>query len=1051
MNNPYTVGPPVGGTDKFIGRDDIVRETLNVLADPNQNAIVLYGRRRIGKTSILQELDSRLIRERNYFPVFFSLEFKARSPLTDILSDLARYIVDKAELKDIRTDNLTEDSFRNQFLPRVMESLPQNTSLIFLFDEFDVLDDPGTGQAAYTFFPYLRKLMETEQQQQQFVFVIGREFQDLTSSTLSMFKSARPKRVSLFTSSDTETLVRLSEHTDNPLIWTNASVDRVWDLTHGHPYLTQQLCTVVWEKICQDRANTANMPEVLHKDIDEAVPVALERSKNALEWTWNGLSSPERLVVSIMADAEDEFIAKNKLIELLTHHELQVMMPELEDAFRTLRDWDILERGKKGYRIQVELIRRWLSEEKPPSVLKKDMKNTEPIADQLYVIGQKLLNEGDLESAVNQLKGAVSTNPNHLYARLLLGKSQFDLGEITEAINTLEAAYNYDPGTARPEYLRILRIVTQRKEQPAEVQFQACQAILKINPKDKLILKKLKDLANELGNKAFDEQDYPTALKYFKEAGIDKRVHDLEQLIKHYKIIQQEDQPLEARFQACQAILKITPKDKSTLKKLKDLATELGNNAFNKEDFSTALKYFKEAEIDSRVNEVEEIIKVREVDRELRKVEKYKNKEDWETVIRLYKELSHKYKDLDIWPDLIREGELEILYKEAQKDLNDKRFEQAMQKLDKITIQNKEFKEVQKMIEKASGKGRNPGTNIRNSIILISSIIIMVIGFIYLIGTPPQKDILQLSTLAEHPDRITELGRFDKHSGLVSSLAFSPDGTRLASGSSDNTIRLWDVKNGTLQKTLVNHTDKVWSVAFSPDGALLASGAADNMIRLWDAKNGYDLNIVKGHKDEVRSVAFSPDGQWLASGSNDKTVRLWNIKNLENEISPNTLGGNSGWALSVAFSPDGAYLASGSSDSKIRLWKMKSRKIVHREFKGHTGLVLNVAFSPNGKNLASGSDDGTIRLWKIETGEQMQSLEIDGHWGWSVAFSPYGKILAGTSSDNKIFLWEAESGKLLRTLEDHTGAVRSVAFSPDGIHLASGAEDNVVRLWGLKE
>ena len=306
------------------------------------------------------------------------------------------------------------------------------------------------------------------------------------------------------------------------------------------------------------------------------------------------------------------------------------------------------------------------------------------------------------------------------------------------------------------------------------------------------------------------------------------------------------------------------------------------------------------------------------------------------------------------------------------------------------------------------------------------------------------------------------------HSHAVTSVAFSPDGATLASGSEDKTIEMWKLDAGKRWYTLTGHSDWVTCVAFSPDGATLASGGRDKMIHIWDLNKGKWWYALAGHADRVSAVAFSRDGQVLASGSRDKTVQLWNL-NKGRRMS--ALTGHAGGVEAVAFSAGGELLASGSRDKTVQLWDWQNNRSICT-LAEHGDWVRAIVFAANSPNslagptppspplvrggvgegliFASGSRDGTAKLWRVDAqgrGTLLRSMRDNSGDVLCVAFSPDGRVLATGSRDGTIYLWDAGTGGLLEILTGHGGEVLSVAFSADGGSLASGAGDRTVKIW----
>jgi WD40 repeat protein/tRNA A-37 threonylcarbamoyl transferase component Bud32 len=285
------------------------------------------------------------------------------------------------------------------------------------------------------------------------------------------------------------------------------------------------------------------------------------------------------------------------------------------------------------------------------------------------------------------------------------------------------------------------------------------------------------------------------------------------------------------------------------------------------------------------------------------------------------------------------------------------------------------------------------------------------------------------------------------HTGYVRSVVYSPDSTRLASASDDNTVKLWDARSGTEIATLRGHTDRVNAVVFSPDGSRLASAAGEwgkpGEVKLWDAESGAEVTILRGHAGGVSSVVYSPDGTRLASASWDETIKLWDA---HRGALLATLRGHTNGVNSVAYSPDGARLASASDDNTIKLWDASSGAEI-TALRGHTSGVDAVAYSPDGTRLASASHDKTIKVWNARSGAEIATLRGHSSIVYSVAYNPGGTHIAGASQDNTIKVWDARSGAELATLHGHADLVHSVCYSPDGTRLASASEDKTIKVW----
>ena len=283
------------------------------------------------------------------------------------------------------------------------------------------------------------------------------------------------------------------------------------------------------------------------------------------------------------------------------------------------------------------------------------------------------------------------------------------------------------------------------------------------------------------------------------------------------------------------------------------------------------------------------------------------------------------------------------------------------------------------------------------------------------------------------------------HGGSVQSVAFSPaDNSILASAGGHNTVKLWNLRNNAV-KDLTGHRDQVNSVAFSPDGTLLVSGSEDSTIKIWDVSQWQNIEtrepITVRISSPVHTVVFHPDGQLIATSG-----RHAKILDITNQAEIATLQ-HDDWVWVVAFSHNGSYLATDDGQgTTVKVWDVQEKQIT-TILEGHTADINYVKFSPDHRMLASSSWGGEIKLWAVSNWELLGTLHTNGTA--AIDFSADGQTLASAGSE-AVTLWSVASGAKIATLPGHTGWIRGVAFSSDGTTLASGGEGGTVRVQDIK-
>jgi dipeptidyl aminopeptidase/acylaminoacyl peptidase len=328
-------------------------------------------------------------------------------------------------------------------------------------------------------------------------------------------------------------------------------------------------------------------------------------------------------------------------------------------------------------------------------------------------------------------------------------------------------------------------------------------------------------------------------------------------------------------------------------------------------------------------------------------------------------------------------------------------------------------------------------------------------------GRLPALLLLALAScsLRAAEEKTTPVLNLTGHASEVYTVAFSPDGKRLASASNREVI-VWDLATGKSLFTYHITGTNVFGLAFTPDGKRLAVGIS-KIVKVLDAATGKEVSAVTGSAHFLFRMAYSPDGKCLAtsSGSTNASGELyvWDAATGRAVLS---LAHQTGAVLNVAYSADGRRLAtatgapSGVRPGEVIVWESASGRAV-MTLRGHTENVYGVAFSPDGRRIASASGSrgstrpGEVKLWEILTGQE--AISLTGHTGpvFNVVFSPDGRLLVTASGDRTVRLWDAITGREVLSLTGHTGVVYSVAFSPDGKRLASAGADRAVKVWDV--
>ncbi|MCB9706705.1 MAG: hypothetical protein H6711_32975 [Myxococcales bacterium] len=502
--NPYIAGPTVGQTPAFVGREGIIERVLQSVY--RRDVTLIHGQRRVGKTSILIEVEARL--PPPYLGVYFDANLAPSTGRDDLVAALVRRLSRKFGAPGPRLGEGAAEIFRQQWLPDFLKAHP-DAVLVLLIDEFDVAVD------ADEFMRYLETFQSGRRGRLTTVFAIGRSIRDLPEQATRFFKSATTIPVSLMERHEHDAIVRLCEREDPPaLTWTDAAIEAIWGLTHGHAYLTQQICLTMWERSWRAGPKTIDAAEVL-----AARAEVLDRSSATLQWLWDGLTPECKVATAALAEEDRGHLSRDGLMRRLEAIGIEINA-EVEAIPNHLKDWDILEALDDSARVfafRVELFRRWVREQRPLDMVWYDLDRTHRGADRAYQDARK----SDKPNAERLCQEALRLNKNHSGARELLAEILAERRRFKESIDVIDVPVDFRPESRvqRQRQAILLRWLRDADANPDEQERERIYAQVGGLDLDEATRSELLGRYRALGDEAFARSDFARARGLYELAG----------------------------------------------------------------------------------------------------------------------------------------------------------------------------------------------------------------------------------------------------------------------------------------------------------------------------------------------------------------------------------------------------------------------------------------------------------------------------------------------------------------------------------------------------
>ncbi len=544
--NPYIAGGIVKGVE-FVGRDEILHSVQEFISQPDQNAILLTGPRRIGKTSILYKLREDLPKDQ-YVAVYFDLMGMADKKLSDLLHLLASEIAHSVGIAAPRkAKNFT---LEGGFIQKVYTAIGDKR-LIILLDEFDTLDyvteSPREEEfAANLFMDYVRNLLANPGRL-TFVVVLGRNLTDMSGKVHGLFKASLHQRVSVLTRAEAVRLVQSAER-NGSVHFDGQAIDRILELTNGHPYFSQIFCHTAFQRTWEKNLEDGPIPVVTSELIDEIIPEILVLGGSAFQWIWEGIPPAEKIVLSTLASLlpkENSTATRNEISKMLEEKRLRVLTGELKIAPDNLVKWEILKKiDDDHYCFFVEIFRRWIQIEKRLDQVSSEINRVNPRVETKFRAAQAAHLEGAFKEAITDYREAIRLNPAHVDARIGLARALFEDQMVDQSIEEYESAYQYSQEATEEFLVPVLLSRATAREAKGELieALNDYERVLQISKNNTDAIERKASVISQLGDQALSDGRIEEAESYYTAAGLKGKREGRIQAKRYEQLMQKKEE-----------------------------------------------------------------------------------------------------------------------------------------------------------------------------------------------------------------------------------------------------------------------------------------------------------------------------------------------------------------------------------------------------------------------------------------------------------------------------------------------------------------------------